>query len=392
MNNLAIVKQGIEIIPFSNPGEIDPRMWSTFGVSVKETNNAIGQFGTGLKYAIAVLMREGRSLVIVSGGKRYEFGVKQTDIRGKGFAHVTCNGEFLPFTTHLGSGWDLWQAYRELYSNCLDEGGEISDAGDTVIYAEIGDINHHDVFLNKSDRTLLVSSQYCNVYSGSSSWIYNKGIKTAMLPEVAMYTYDLKGAALTEDRTLKYSIDIDEAISTAVIEGEDTEFAERFLLSSKGSFEEGIRFAWCKKAPSGNLLNLVNRYRKDRIYMQENLLRVALEKLGAAIYSVSEMDARQSKITQKAKDFCALIGYQINFPIVMSRDLGSKTLAVANRSTQQIYLSDRVLDQGVKQVASALIEENLHLSKGLDDCTYEMQTYLFEQIVTMGERLTGEIL
>ena len=110
MNNLAQVEQGFGVVPFSNPGEIDPRMWATFGVSVKESAGAIGQFGTGLKYAIAVLMREGRSLEIVSKGNRYVFGVKQTDIRGKDFMQITCNSEMLPFTTHLGAKWELWQA------------------------------------------------------------------------------------------------------------------------------------------------------------------------------------------------------------------------------------------------------------------------------------------
>lgn len=42
---------------FENPGEIDPRMISTFGVNVKENDSAIGFFGTGLKYAIAILLR-----------------------------------------------------------------------------------------------------------------------------------------------------------------------------------------------------------------------------------------------------------------------------------------------------------------------------------------------
>ena len=37
------------MIVFENPGEIDVAAISTFGVSVKETDNPIGFFGTGLK-------------------------------------------------------------------------------------------------------------------------------------------------------------------------------------------------------------------------------------------------------------------------------------------------------------------------------------------------------
>ena len=35
-----------DTVAFTNAGLIDSRMWSTFGVSVKETDSAIGQFGT----------------------------------------------------------------------------------------------------------------------------------------------------------------------------------------------------------------------------------------------------------------------------------------------------------------------------------------------------------
>ena len=48
------------MIVFENPGEIDIRSISTFGVSVKEGDNPIGFFGTGLKYAIVVLLRTGQ--------------------------------------------------------------------------------------------------------------------------------------------------------------------------------------------------------------------------------------------------------------------------------------------------------------------------------------------
>ena len=46
-------------IIFTNQGEIDIRAVTTFGVSVKNDNSAIGMFGTGLKYAIAIILRHG---------------------------------------------------------------------------------------------------------------------------------------------------------------------------------------------------------------------------------------------------------------------------------------------------------------------------------------------
>lgn len=380
------------MIHFSNQGKIDPRVWTTFGVSVKETGNAIGQFGTGLKYAIAVLMREGRALSIKSGGDEYVFGVEQTDIRGKEFAQVTCNGDPMPFTTHLGSKWDLWQAYRELYSNCLDEGGHIGDGGETVIRAELDDIRHEDVFLEPDRSSRITSSSLCDVYPGQSYHLYYKGIRAMDLPTPSMFTYDLQRLDLTEDRTIKYMFEVSRGIAQAVLLCTCPDFVLRFLTQTKGWFEEDVSFDHNSDQPSDAVLECVQQYRKESIYKHKALQQKALERLGAAVYEFVPMDSRQAATVDRASSFCERIGHPITYPIKLATDLGSGTLAVADLRTKQIYLSDRVLTQGVKQVAATLIEENLHLKEGLQDCTYNMQTYLFDQIVTMGERLTGEVL
>lgn len=380
-----------KIVTFSNNGIIDPIMWKTFGVSVKEKQEAIGEFGTGLKYAIAVLMREGRSMKIVSGGKEYNFGLRSKKIRGKEFDTITCNNRALPFTTHLGSKWELWQAYRELYSNCTDEGGSFGTDGETVIYAELGDIDHNDVFLDKS-LDAIAKDSLCTVYNKPSEWIYRKGIRAGKLRVKSMFTYDLQIADLTEDRTIRHNYEIDQGISNAFAELKSLRFMRMFLFESKGSYEEDVSFIYCHKKIPEQVVDLVSKYRKDDVYMQEDIKSAAISQLGMLIYEKQEMDERQLKIVDKASRFCESIGHKIRYPVYLSFDLGNCTLATADRDNECIYLSDTVLDQGVKQVAATLIEENLHIFKGLDDCNYQMQTYLFDQIVTMGEKLTGVIL
>ena len=117
-------------VTFHNPGEIDLRVISTMGVNVKPDNDAaIGYFGTGLKYAIAVLLRHRQQVVVWSGWRRVELTATTETIRGKDFAVVNMRDgdgpwQSLGFTTELGRNWTLENAYRELYSNCKDEGGE----------------------------------------------------------------------------------------------------------------------------------------------------------------------------------------------------------------------------------------------------------------------------
>jgi hypothetical protein len=62
-------------------GEIDAASIRTFGVSVKEGENPIGFFGTGLKYALAILLRTGHKVTIQSGTSKHRFALKDVKIR-----------------------------------------------------------------------------------------------------------------------------------------------------------------------------------------------------------------------------------------------------------------------------------------------------------------------
>lgn len=71
MLDMPISEQTSRTIIFHNPGELDIRAVTTFGLSVKKSDNPIGQFGTGLKYAIAVALRHGCDVEICAGRERY---------------------------------------------------------------------------------------------------------------------------------------------------------------------------------------------------------------------------------------------------------------------------------------------------------------------------------
>lgn len=382
----------MRMIKFGNDGLIDERLWATFGISIKANEDSIGKFGTGLKYAIAVMMREKRQLKIVSGGKEYIFSVSSVSIKGKEFQQITCNDECLPFTTHLGSHWELWQAYRELYSNCLDEGGDLDYEGETIIYAELGDIKHSDVFFDYKKYRIAENGPNCDIYHGGSKWVYYKGIRVFESRRPMKYTYNLKSAYLTEDRTLRYPHEIQEFAAEAVLGGKNSDFIVEFLTQTKGFEEESFSFSYGNPPISDMAIKCVESFRRNDCYKQEELVKKVLSVIGPLQYDFIDADSRQEKIIDVARKFCGTIGFPVLYPIRVAKNLDQRTLALANRKTKEIYLSENLLTMGIKQVASVLIEENLHLEKGFDDCTYEMQTYLFNQIVTMGEKLIGEVI
>ena len=103
------------MIVFQNNGLIDLRAVRTVGLNAKpKTDNPIGEFGTGLKLAIAVILRHGGEVTLYRGNQPYNFGVKYTKFRGEPCELITMNGEELGFTLNYGKNWKPWQAFREL--------------------------------------------------------------------------------------------------------------------------------------------------------------------------------------------------------------------------------------------------------------------------------------
>lgn len=66
---------------FANEGLIDLDVIRTMGVNIKTNDNPIGYFGTGLKFAIATLLRTGHSVNLHRGDVRFEFSARRENIR-----------------------------------------------------------------------------------------------------------------------------------------------------------------------------------------------------------------------------------------------------------------------------------------------------------------------
>lgn len=127
---------------FRNPTPLDIRAATILGVNAKESPGAIGQFGTGLKNAIAGILRLGGSIRIWNGEEWYDFSASPFTLRGIEFKQVRMHwwpmnedaqSQDLGFTTALAKHWEPWMFYRELLSNALDEGGGVGVVGDDAL-------------------------------------------------------------------------------------------------------------------------------------------------------------------------------------------------------------------------------------------------------------------
>lgn len=237
------------MIILQNQGEIDIDVIKTMGVNIKDSENPIGYFGTGLKYAIAIFLREEKEITLYIGENKYEFFTESKSIRGKEFQFCKMRGEFdqvdLGFTTDLGRHWQLWQAYREIHSNCLDENGEIFKAnfakpavGLTTFVIE--EIPTNGIFLDSSKP--IFQNYGIEIYEGQSDVIYYKGIRAKDLSKKSKYTYNVtRYCDLTEDRLLCYDFQIEYAINNAIAEMNDSGVIHDVITADKEWFESTLR-------------------------------------------------------------------------------------------------------------------------------------------------------
>jgi hypothetical protein len=239
-----------KMIILRNRGEIDINVMKIMGVSAKDCESPIGKFGTGLKYAIAVFLREGIDICMFIGKNRYDFFTEPQTIRGKVFNLCKIKGPYdvveLPFTTDLGSGWAPWMGYREFRSNCIDEDGEEltgeqarGEEGCTTFC--IGDIDTRAVFLQDMELPLLHRGDQIEIYRGESEFIYYRGIRAKNLQRSSMYTYNiLRECDLTEDRLLCYDFEIEYAINQTIAQMPDKAIIKSVIAAGPGCFESTL--------------------------------------------------------------------------------------------------------------------------------------------------------
>lgn len=399
------------MIVFTNPGEIDIRSISTFGVSVKEGSNPIGFFGTGLKYAIAVLLRTGHRVTVMSGETVVNFAIAPQEVRGQSFDFVTMaigDGEpvAIGFTTELGKQWELWMAYREIACNCKDEGGTSSyesymvdpKAGHTQIIVQ-GD-EFEGVFANSHrfilEDEVLFKSGSLEVRNRPSNHFFYRGVRVSELRAKSLYTYnELSKIELTEDRTVKSSWEMIHRIVAGVLASTDKQFLRNVVTAADNTFEGSLDFHGWGRQPSDEFIEVVGDCMADRM-LKVNATALKVWKDATK----SEFSPREIVITSvqqqsmdRALNFCGRIGFQIRdaYPIRVVESLGEGVLGLAENET--IFIAERVFQiGGTKQLASTLIEEYLHLRHGWRDLTRELQNFLFEKLVSVGEELVGEPL
>mgnify|MGYP003646079995 CR=1 FL=1 len=264
---------------FQNDGVLPIEGFTTFGMSAKPgSTNPIGKFGTGLKNAVAIILRLGGSITVWRGEQEYVFYTRSEDFRGKSFDKVRMKRrrtmlkpwsyESLPFTTELGKHWEPWMAFRELEANTRDEtngmttpsfghsmddiGYQLSRSDSTLILVDCPELDAayrdiDNIFLPDLGPPLFENDDV-RIFKGKSNHIFYRGMRVTDTVKPTLYTYEVKWCQLTEDRTSQYTFMDNDHIMRALLECDDKELSWNIVQNSVGHHEES--FEWDQKNPS----------------------------------------------------------------------------------------------------------------------------------------------
>lgn len=397
------------MLVFSTPGLIDIRAIKTFGVSAKNHGNPIGRFGTGLKYAIAIFLREGHEVEMFSDNKHYKFELKDIEMRGKEFKIITMNDEELPFTTHLGSHWALWQAFRELYCNTIDERGETDfvdyvnteDTSDKTIFIVKGRmaqelyLDRHNTVLNLKDDTVIGTSGHVDVYDRPSRYAYYRGIRVMEFAKPALFTYNIIGEAdITEDRTLTHPSTEVYKFPMAIAQMNSPVNIRKALVACRDFAESTFSYHgldnYDQKSPTACFLEtLASEFNRNNDQLNVSARHYHQKLINSSApknFEVLTLNEVQTAQLERAKKVLSKMYPDFNdYAIMIVKTLGQQTMGMADPQTNTMIISARCFEMGTKYLTATLMEEFFHLKTGYEDLTRALQTYLFDQVTTMIE-------
>lgn len=399
-------------IIFSNLGEIDVRLITTLGINVKQSNSPIGYFGTGLKYGIAVCLREGCEVEILSGLDKHKFYVEQDTIRGKAFGFIMMqtirqgihaeSPHRLGFTTELGKNWKLWMAYREFYCNAKDEGGDVSlgekplassDQTHVIVTGAAFLREHHQRSAWLLSGTPLLVMPGLEVYNHPARTIFYKGIKVSELPREALYTYNiLSEERLSEDRTLDSwtaSYTIRNQLSSECI---NKAFLRKILsLQNHDLFEANLDWNSVFACSISETFSSVveDLWNTHNAFLPSSAIEACRSRFKQQELKSVYLTPVQEMMLSRAKNFLSQWGYHITAPIIVVESLGSQWVAGIAKDNK-IIIPLATFGKGTKFLVSTLLEEHLHVTQNLRDCSRELQDWLFDRVISLYEEAHGE--
>lgn len=378
------------MIVFRNPGLIDLDTVRTMGVNVKTSPTAFGHFGTGMKFAIATVLRGGGSVVIYRGTESHDLTTERRRIRDVEFDLVCLDGEPIGFTTELGRNWEPWMVLREFGCNALDEGGDFwqTDVVDCYSEEESTTFEVHwdaldevwaerDTVFCPQEAEVLIETAQLQVLEGHSDYLFYRGIRAYKMQKPSVVTYNILSLqTLSEDRSIAHIYYPMGEIRRTWLECTDKVLLWQVLVPEAACFEDTIDYTQTERTATREFLDTIldartslrgdakGRINKSAVSVLHKSIRSGKEdgigytsgrylrdEFGAAIEGIGEIFS---------EDELRLDGLKL----VLVEDDEVRGDAMAMLEDGRLYIARSLLRQGRRAIAQTILPLILELRSG----------------------------
>lgn len=412
----------MKYLKIQNDGVLDIRLIALMGGTTKANDVfKIGQWGSGLKYTLAYLLKNNIDFKIFAGEDEVLIGTETEVIREEAFEIITINGQRTSVTVNMGgNAWESWTVIREIWCNALDEGGAVKEtttettgvAGTTTFYIQLTEsiravvMDWSKYFIH--DHEALFESDTYRVYPGGDHLrFYKQGvlIYEGKQDRKALFAYDIRNADINELREFRGSIemelymalkDANEKVIRHFIENVTDDHYEGCCDYNGWSFMGKFGKKW--KETIGNA-TLIHQKAVDQI--EARGLDVDLTASVVVPKKVYDILTNQFKgvgalrMADKNNEFYQTHDQELELMIKsglailescdysISPELSfvygifgdKRTLAKVNTDEKIIYVSEAMRNSSMFQIVGMLIEENEHFNTGFQDETRQFQQH-----------------
>jgi len=406
----------MKYLRISNKGILDIKLVALMGGTTKGNDTyKLGQFGTGMKYTFAYLLRNNIEFNLFIEDKEIKIHTKYERISDMDFNIIYINNEKTSITTNMGLDWEAWMIIRELWSNALDEGtasyslvdqkDTIGKSGFTSFYIgltpEILEVynNWNKYFISKSVEPIYESDVVRIFPAKGPLQLYKQGILIHELKQESLFNYDIKHTPINELREFKGSVEYE--LIKVLMNITDTDTIRYFLENVTENHYEGkdidfdygwysqkFNSAWEETLKGVKVIHkkaaekLKNRGIKideaANIIVPEKLykgLTKSFDGIGALRVSKAVNDffeiynEKLHDKVMKAKGILEKTGYYIEPELTFTYGIfgDKKVLAKVDLDTKKVYISEKHIDTDIFSICTMLIEENEHFKTGFTD-------------------------
>lgn len=411
----------MKYLKIQNSGELDIRLVALMGGTTKSKDEfKIGQWGSGLKYSLAYLLKNNLDFKIFIGEKEVKVSTEIESIREEDFEIICIDGVRTSITTQMGgNAWAPWMIVRELWCNALDEGGEHKSTtellegtpGTTTFYIQITPdikevIMNWDTYFIHGQQPMSETDYYKIYPGGNAVRFYKQGVLIyENKNSKSLFSYDIRNADINELREFKGTVA--HQMTTALASASDKVISYYLENISEAYFEGDMDYNWYTSFNSRwrNVIGdakIIHKKAVETIIergMEFDTTRCIIVPEKVYKFLTKEFPGVGAlRMADKVNEFYEIYDQELELKIKQGLAIlescnyfihpelkfifgvfGDKRIwARVNTDTKEIMISEGIKNKSLFDVVSTIVEENEHFQTGMSDCTREFQQHFID--------------